>query len=244
MPVFRSMLFCALIVASFLGCDESGSVESGDDSSYSDGQCDVGSCEPDCSGKSCGDDGCGGSCGTCDAGATCQDGTCSTEPPVGIWTDPESGLMWMDPPVYFAPGSPKNWTVAKESCESLVLEGHEDWRLPTLDELRTLIRGCENTMAGGACAATDACFNPECFVDSPPCFDGCPASEGPVDAGAGMGCYWPEAFGMKASCFLYWSSLSVPTTDTLTTYIATVNFDDATVDYFPEDGNLDIRCVR
>ncbi len=214
------------------------------DAGCSDGECIIGDCEPDCSGKVCGDDACGGSCGSCGAGEDCQDGQCVGDAPGGTWTDPDSGLTWMDPPVQMAPGSDKSWSVATEACADLDLAGHTDWRLPSIDELRALIRGCPGTMPGGACAAGEACHSPECFGEPGACRDGCDASQGPVDAGAGMGCYWPEAFGMKASCFLYWSSTLVPTIETDTDYAATVNFDDATVDYFSDTGNLDIRCVR
>jgi Protein of unknown function (DUF1566) len=215
------------------------------DDGCSDGQCLDASCQPDCSDHVCGDDGCGGSCGSCSEGEDCQDGQCTedTPTPSGVWTDPDSGLTWMDPPMQFQ-DNVKNWEAAKAACAALDLDGQTDWRLPTIEELRTLIRGCPSTMPGGTCEVTDACQDSTCYLDSPPCVEGCASSEGPTDVGAGMGCYWPEAFGMKASCFLYWTSNPVSVPDPNSTYVAAVNFDEASVDYYPDYSNMDARCVR
>ncbi len=33
----------------------------------------------------------------------------------------------------------RNWADAKQYCEDLVLGGYDDWRLPNIDELETII---------------------------------------------------------------------------------------------------------
>jgi len=48
---------------------------------------------------------------------------------VDITTD----LQWAKP------SSDLNWTTAKSRCENLVFEGHDDWRLPNLNELHTIM---------------------------------------------------------------------------------------------------------
>ncbi|MBP5406118.1 DUF1566 domain-containing protein [bacterium] len=53
-------------------------------------------------------------------------------------------------------GSKMNWEAAKSYCENDVNEGgFTDWRLPKIDELRTLIQNCEGTVTGGMCAISD-----------------------------------------------------------------------------------------
>ncbi len=52
----------------------------------------------------------------------------------GAWEDNENGLLWSAKDN----GSDMSWDQANNYCENLDLEGHTDWRLPTLDELKTL----------------------------------------------------------------------------------------------------------
>jgi hypothetical protein len=53
----------------------------------------------------------------------------------GYWIDPSTKLMWP------ARESDKalTWRKAKNYCRDLRSEGNSDWRLPTLDELATLV---------------------------------------------------------------------------------------------------------
>ena len=44
---------------------------------------------------------------------------------------------------------------AEEYCENLVEKGHDDWRLPGISELRTLVQNCENTEIEGKCRIRD-----------------------------------------------------------------------------------------
>ena len=53
---------------------------------------------------------------------------------------------------------PSNWEEAVEYCENLTELGYSDWRLPTVDELRTLIQNCNGNEAGGECSITDDCI--------------------------------------------------------------------------------------
>jgi len=43
------------------------------------------------------------------------------------------------------------WGEAMDYCKKLNESGHNDWRLPTIDELRTLITNCPVAQSGGQC---------------------------------------------------------------------------------------------
>ncbi len=69
-------------------------------------------------------------CGVCDGvGPPC--GTCASGPQTVMWGSRE----WQrcDEWKYF------NWEQAIDYCQNLVLDGHSDWRLPTKEELKSLV---------------------------------------------------------------------------------------------------------
>jgi len=117
--------------------------------------------------------------------------------------DPVTNLCWQDPPS----GDTMNWDAAVSHCENLVHGGNEDWRLPDIDELISLIRGCVNGAATGdlspsicemtpdGCAATDSCNAVSTCTT-------CHHMSGP---GTG-GCYRDPA--LAGHCGGYWSSSS------------------------------------
>jgi len=49
--------------------------------------------------------------------------------------DKRTGLMWQDEPKIVGLTQPK----AVNYCEGLTLYGHKDWRLPTIDELKSIV---------------------------------------------------------------------------------------------------------
>ncbi len=53
------------------------------------------------------------------------------------------------------------WLEAVSYCNNLYELGYSDWRLPTVDELRTLIKDCPKTESGGSCGLTDKCITEE-----------------------------------------------------------------------------------
>lgn len=76
----------------------------------------------------------------------------------GIWVDPSTYLIWENPMGNKGVGGTGvGQAKAVEYCENLVLAGADDWRLPTIDELRTLVRGVSTTMTGGKCPTSEFC---------------------------------------------------------------------------------------
>ncbi|MDI7269133.1 MAG: DUF1566 domain-containing protein [Myxococcota bacterium] len=138
----------------------------------------------------CGDSGSGADIGH-DADADASPPTCG-----GGYFDPATTLCWQDP---LPGGVVFDWDGALTYCAGLSLAGHGrgSWRLPTIGELRSLVRGCPAIETGGACGVTDACLGDGCRNDS---CEGCEYLGGP---GAG-GAYWPAGFSGPASW--YWSS--------------------------------------
>jgi len=83
-------------------------------------------------------------------------------------------------------------------CENLGLAGHDRWRLPTVGEMRSLIRGCPNNESAGPCTLGGQCLSSSCDDNC----DGCPENQGP-----NSGCYWPSVMNNSGrDCGMYWSS--------------------------------------
>jgi len=58
-----------------------------------------------------------------------------------------------------------NWNSAVSYCENLTEDGHSDWRLPNIDELRTIIKNCPKTETGGECNVSEkgGCLSQQCL---------------------------------------------------------------------------------
>lgn len=166
----------------------------------------------------------GTACGTA---GTCQSGQCVGES-VGPWTDPETNLTWQNPPAE----DTMNWSNAKQYCSGLALDGG-GWHLPSIGELRTLIRGCSDTVTGGACGVTDSCLSYSSCWSEGTC-QSCSSGEGPT-----TGCYWPDE--MQGNCGWYWSSSAI---EDHTGFAFAVNFNSGDVlSGFGGSSNR-VRCVQ
>lgn len=126
-----------------------------------------------------------------DDGVSGEDCIDDTPGDVKVWLDESTGLMWQTDPSCDA------YIDSADICHAMKLAGYNDWRMPTISELRTLIRGCPKTQTGGVCDVTDDCTDPvECRYGSD-CF--CNAGDGPEG-----GCYGPTE--ISDNCMDYWSS--------------------------------------
>ncbi len=93
----------------------------------------------------------------------------------------------------------KTWEEAVAFCDGLSWAGLSDWRLPTIDELRSLVRGCTGTQTGGDCVITHQCsfeMDNDCGAST------CSASCSGTGAGE-EGQYWPS--DLKGRGQRFWS---------------------------------------
>ena len=181
-------------------------------------------CKAGTSNSECGKN--GASCANCTAsGKVCQSQGCVVPP---TWTDPTSGLTWQVTPT----GGIMNWSNAKAHCAALSLDGG-GWYLPSISELRSLIRGCPGTVTGGACEVTDSCLSYSLCWDEGACYS-CSGGDGPAD-----GCYWPDS--IIGTCSWYWSSSPVEDGGG---YAWIVGFSIGDVSVYDVSNDLRVRCVR
>jgi hypothetical protein len=141
--------------------------------------------------------------------------------------DPTTSLCWQDPP----PDREMGWSEAIAHCDGLDLGGFDDWRLPGISELRSLIRKCPATMAGGTCGVTDGCSGEDCRDAS---CAGCTSGTTPEAP-----CYW--AWVLHGPCDYYWSSSSYAD---VWTRAWLVSFDRAVVLASSDTFTHYARCVR
>ena len=161
----------------------------------------------------------------------------------GTATDPATGLMWQIEPTS---GSNMHWypglsDSAVTFCQNLSYDGYNDWRLPDIWELRSLIRGCSTTETGGTCGVTETCLEISCADAS---CNGCSVGGGPGSSGA----YWPTV--LSGAVGFYWSNSRDPNAGNILPWgirfesgLITYRYDESVNDCFGGDLCY-ARCVR
>ena len=149
------------------------------------------------------------------------DGKCVHEAKSSIEKIKKLAGRWSKPSPY-----PMTWKEAEEYCSDLNEGGFSDWRLPTIDELRTLITNCSRTETGGSCRIN--------------------AKRGKIstkdwnsyDCGkCGSGGGYSELSDRGA----FWSSTTVPDAKR---YVWRVDFDSGRIGYDINDYKGNTRCTR
>ena len=79
----------------------------------------------------------------------------------GVIKDNATGLVWQQDT---APGT-YTWQQAIEYCENLILGGYDDWRLPTIKELSTLVDSGVSLSSQNYNPTIDATFFPDTRPD-------------------------------------------------------------------------------
>ena len=123
--------------------------------------------------------------------------------------DPDTGLVWQNVSTYLRDEFSLfegDWADAVTYCDELDLGGHTDWRLPSVDALRSLTTGCPAIASGGACKLRNNCLSPE----DDACMDGCDAcddADGPFwkEGVLGLPLTWTAQAAPSRNQNRYWS---------------------------------------
>jgi|GEM_PF-1259263 len=120
---------------------------------------------------------------------------------------------------------------AEDYCGTLTLAGADDWRLPTVTELRTLIVGCQSGTE--TCKVDEKCLDSKCW--STAC--ACQALKGPGEDGF----YWQKDVWQGGGKY-FWSSSLRPTKKAEKAW--DVGFNYGNVYEYDRAQKADVRCVR
>ena len=158
----------------------------------------------------------------------------------GTVTDTNTGWMWEKSYQWVA-----SLPEAQKACSNCRVGEFNDWRLPTIDEMRSLILGCPATGPTGACPvhALANCIDETCWNDT--CF--CDTNQGPVEkpGDPSRKCYMDASF--EWYCNLFWTGTQVKAKvkdDKRSWY---VTFYDAGINVPPSMAQVQsaaMRCVR
>jgi uncharacterized protein DUF1566 len=135
-----------------------------------------------------------------DSDTDTDEGCNAASAPEYTWCDETTGLLWENPHMDAPAGI--SWSSSSAYCANMELGDFNDWRMPIIDELRTLVRDCPGTEPGGDCGVTQSCLGSECAGSA---CDGCTLLGGP----GGDGCYWNTDLEGICEETVYWSSSSV-----------------------------------
>lgn len=121
--------------------------------------------------------------------------------------------------------SEMNWMDANKYCKNLVEGGNQDWRLPTISEIRTLIQNCPESENGGICEITNNCIS----------YKNC--------SGNCLGCYGKDdgIYSIFGDNKRLWSATE-PLEDSQNAF--GIGFYDASFFVLPKSDNINVRCVR
>lgn len=166
--------------------------------------------------------------------------------------DPATNLCWENPPSE----KERTWPDAKTYCDDLDLGGHTDWRLPDIDELISLLKGCQDGTATreltpSRCAVTERMYllsgDPAyCYgwIDLQNCWARARCRSCRFGAGPGgeHNLYMdPALTAPRLPVLTYWSSTSH---ELRKGEVWVVVFDRGHTYYHDESYRLQTRCVR
>lgn len=136
--------------------------------------------------------------------------------------DSATGLTWSK-----RTPNEMNWMNAINYCSDLKEGGYDDWRLPKVDELRTIIKDCPKTMSYGGCKVSERndCLSDNCWKPEGSCF-------------CSNGGKYSKLGDYKIRL---WSSSATSNNSNIIWY---VNLSEANIYYHSKSNSHHVRCVR
>ncbi|MCK5808632.1 DUF1566 domain-containing protein [bacterium] len=128
-------------------------------------------------------------------------------------------------------------------CANLEYAGFSDWRMATIDELRTIVSGYSSVASDGKCKVSESCSTLSCHQSGGE--DSCHNNDSnpPEGPGAG-GCFWSDSWSEKY-CDEYWSITDVRSGDDSMTWMIDYKAP-AIISRVKASGSATayVRCVR
>lgn len=139
--------------------------------------------------------------------------------------------------------SAMSWDQAKKYCNNLTEQGFSDWRLPTIDELRSLIINCPETELGGNCLVSDPnCVTSKCVLSAPDPMNCLPFNCKNTDKHSKLGDterLWSSSFDYESAINLGLTGVWVVSFDFGTIFFSTPSFTSE-----EKSEKFNVRCVR
>ena len=153
---------------------------------------------------------------------------------IGPCEDANTHYIWSSPDLVNSRYNRISWERRAFSCRESDEGGISQWRIPTIDEIRTLLVSSESLKTNGECHVTDGCsdyFNEECFNE---------AVCSPEDGTSGEGAEW-----IMSSLFDYAGYLSGTLSDEENAKTWFVDLKSSSLFSFTEETNDDeTRCIK
>lgn len=126
-----------------------------------------------------------------------------------VVTGSENGLMWYmdDPDNANTKLNMLTYAKAEEMCANMDYAGFTDWRLPTIDELRSMVTGFGDIETGGRCKVSSECLAMSCLYQGQKNDSDYPCANEELELLQGpgpKGCFFDEVW--RTYCGKYWSS--------------------------------------
>lgn len=196
----------------------------------------------------------------CDKGLICTDELeCVSDASEPVKKDLDNMAMWTGK-VFFPEGISFKYEAESKSvaddaddtiyanyfCENLSYGSYDDWRLPSITELRRLVVGCDKTVTDGACNVGteyedgNSCLGYKCGQED--CNDVCQYRSSEVGTG---GCYWSGFSCPENWQSIVWSSTFYQMSGGSTQYSWTIIFSEGSIlgkSIYVEKASL--LCVR